>query len=157
MNASRSRRGQAAMEYLMTYGWAILVVLAVLGILFLLVPLQPAERCVVPSPFQCQQERNIVNLQGNLTLYITNTGYVSYRIVSTTCGPTTYTYPTAVVLSPGNDASVYFNCASAPTFNPSATVGKDVFDMKNNLTIRYTLTTDATLRTLPVEVGVRYQ
>jgi hypothetical protein len=54
------KRAQAAMEFLMTYGWAILVVLAAIGALAYFGVLSPDqfvnERCTVGSDFQCNNE-----------------------------------------------------------------------------------------------------
>ncbi|MEM4360139.1 MAG: hypothetical protein QXT45_06385 [Candidatus Bilamarchaeaceae archaeon] len=55
----RSLRGQAAMEYLMTYGWAILIIVVVLAILAFYLPqlLKPAETCIfLQQDFTCMQE-----------------------------------------------------------------------------------------------------
>ncbi len=50
------KKGQAAMEYLMTYGWAILVVLISLGALFYLGVFNPTvpSTCQIAAPFSCQ-------------------------------------------------------------------------------------------------------
>ena len=50
------KKGQAAMEYLMTYGWAILVVLIALGALFYLGVFNPTvpSTCQIAAPFSCQ-------------------------------------------------------------------------------------------------------
>ena len=53
----RCRKGQAAMEFLMTYGWAILVVLAAIGALAYFGVLSPdrflPEKCTLPSGMAC--------------------------------------------------------------------------------------------------------
>jgi len=51
-----NKKAQSAMEYLMTYGWAILVVLIALGALFYLGVFSPKtpSTCSVPAPFSCQ-------------------------------------------------------------------------------------------------------
>lgn len=50
----RSLRGQAAMEYLMTYGWAILVIVIVLAVLLFLNPFKAPETCLFQQPgFSC--------------------------------------------------------------------------------------------------------
>jgi len=53
------RKGQAAMEFLMTYGWAILVVLAAIGALAYFGVLSPdrflPEKCTANPPFACTQ------------------------------------------------------------------------------------------------------
>ena len=50
-----NRKGQAALEYLMTYGWAILAVVVVLAVLWYLGIFTPKapEMCVFDSPFSC--------------------------------------------------------------------------------------------------------
>lgn len=51
------RKGQAAMEFLMTYGWAILVVLAAIGALAYFGVLSPdrflPEKCQMPAGIAC--------------------------------------------------------------------------------------------------------
>lgn len=53
------RKGQAAMEFLMTYGWAILVVLAAIGALAYFGVLSPdrflPDKCTANPPFACTQ------------------------------------------------------------------------------------------------------
>src|SRR3989344_3309999 len=50
-----NKRAQSAMEYLMTYGWAILVVLIALGALFYLGVFNPrtSNSCVASAPITC--------------------------------------------------------------------------------------------------------
>ncbi|MBI2133714.1 hypothetical protein HYU11_03465 [Candidatus Woesearchaeota archaeon] len=54
----KSKRGQAAMEFLMTYGWAILVVLVVIGALAYFGVLSPdnllPEKCTFPLQLSCK-------------------------------------------------------------------------------------------------------
>ncbi|MBW2991971.1 hypothetical protein KY345_02005 [Candidatus Woesearchaeota archaeon] len=53
----RNRKAQAAMEFLMTYGWAILVVLAAIGALAYFGVLAPdkflPEKCMMPPGIAC--------------------------------------------------------------------------------------------------------
>jgi len=57
----KMRRGQAAMEFLMTYGWAILVVLAAIGALAYFGVLSPdnflPERCTISPEFGCLEHQ----------------------------------------------------------------------------------------------------
>ncbi|MAE13374.1 hypothetical protein CMO92_02305, partial [Candidatus Woesearchaeota archaeon] len=57
------RKGQAAMEFLMTYGWAILVVLAAIGALAYFGVLSPdnilPERCTGPAGLDCLEKASI--------------------------------------------------------------------------------------------------
>jgi len=50
-----NKKAQVAMEFLMTYGWAILIVLIVLAALFFLGVFNPriANTCLAPAPFVC--------------------------------------------------------------------------------------------------------
>ena len=57
----KMKKGQAAMEFLMTYGWAILVVLVAIGALAYFGVLDPNRllpaRCTVELPFSCSDQR----------------------------------------------------------------------------------------------------
>ncbi len=57
MIAFNYKKGQAAMEFLMTYGWAILVVLVVIGALSYFGVLSPStllpEKCTFPVSISC--------------------------------------------------------------------------------------------------------
>jgi len=73
------KRAQAAMEFLMTYGWAILVVLIVVGALAYFGVLNPQnlipEKCVFPTMLTCQDyqvlEKGAANNDG-ITLVLLN-------------------------------------------------------------------------------------
>ena len=58
MNNRRSFKAQSAMEYLMTYGWAILIIAVVLGALFSLGVFSSSNllgtACIAYSGFECQ-------------------------------------------------------------------------------------------------------
>jgi len=71
----KNRKSQAAMEFLMTYGWAILVVLIVIGALAYFGVLNPQrllpERCTFPTGISCRD--HIASASGeNITLEILN-------------------------------------------------------------------------------------
>ena len=57
----RAKKGQAAMEFLMTYGWAILVVLVVIGALSYFGVLSPStllpEKCTFPVSVSCSDHQ----------------------------------------------------------------------------------------------------
>jgi len=94
------RKGQAALEFLMTYGWAILVVLAAIGALAYFGVLSPdkflPEKCTLPAGLACLDFRAT---SSGLDLIIQNSiGFdldaVSLTINGTDCsvtasGPTT--------------------------------------------------------------------
>lgn len=70
----RAKKGQAAMEFLMTYGWAILVVLIVIGALAYFGVLNPQQflpkKCQFAQGLVCQDHKLVDG--GPLTLQINN-------------------------------------------------------------------------------------
>jgi hypothetical protein len=68
------KRAQAAMEYLMTYGWALLVIVLVLGALIYLGVLNPQGRmqdmCNLPIGFGCEVAG--LSTEGELYIKLTN-------------------------------------------------------------------------------------
>ena len=75
------RKAQAAMEFLMTYGWAIMVVLVVIGALAYFGVLNPStfvpERCVLTLPLDCRaasMKDGPLATDDALTLAINNVG-----------------------------------------------------------------------------------
>jgi len=83
----KERRAQAAMEYLMTYGWALLVIVLVLGALIYLGVLNPSARlqdnCNLPIGFKCE----VASLKGDgtLSLKITNQQAITLSNVQIGC------------------------------------------------------------------------
>ena len=67
-------RGQAAMEYLMTYGWALLILVVVIGVLFSMGVFNPqnymSEECSFQPSLQCKGVSLTPN--GVLTIYLVN-------------------------------------------------------------------------------------
>lgn len=70
-----NKKGQAAMEFLMTYGWAILVVLAAIGALAYFGVLSPSnfvpDKCTSQG-FTCADHSLASGTPGTVTLYLTN-------------------------------------------------------------------------------------
>jgi len=95
------KKGQAALEFMMTYGWAILVVLAAIGALSYFGVLNPSrftpETCLASSGFSCPGKPmvnptnitfSLVNGLGyKVTLSAENTT-VSSTLVGYSCDPT---------------------------------------------------------------------
>ncbi len=71
------KKGQAAMEYLMTYGWAILVIVIVLAFLmFYLNSLRPPETCSFFEPgFSCDVKKPVLVSETG-----TNDVYLIFRL-----------------------------------------------------------------------------
>ncbi len=73
----KNRKGQAAMEYLMTYGWAMLVIVIVLAFLmYYLGSLKPPETCSFFEPgFSCDVKKPVMVSESD-----TNNVYVIFRL-----------------------------------------------------------------------------
>lgn len=74
MNKGKVSKGQAALEYLMNYGWAILVLAIVIGAIFATGVFNPnylvVEECYLSSSFKCNS-------------YLTNTGLLHLNLTNT--------------------------------------------------------------------------
>ena len=70
------KKGQAAMEFLMTYGWAILVVLIAIGALAYFGVLNPSRflpnSCTISNQFACETGDFVVYSNGTVTLFLRN-------------------------------------------------------------------------------------
>lgn len=131
-------KGQAAMEYLMTYGWAILVVLAIMAVLVVLVRPQQIPTCQISggTELQCSQGPYVVDATtGNMSIKVQNIGGVRYIVTQTTCGSNAaYVYPSpGLSLTPGSGSDVFFDCTGL--VDPNAVVERDMF--KESLTFTY--------------------
>lgn len=84
-----NRKGQAAMEFLMTYGWAILVVLAAVGALAYFGVLSPSrfipEKCYLPGGLACTDFT--ANADGNISIVLQNGAGFDMKDMSVTMGP----------------------------------------------------------------------
>jgi hypothetical protein len=128
------KKGQAAMEFLMTYGWAILVVLAAIGALAYFGVLNPGQllpdKCTFPASFDCVDKPVVNFATGAVQLAIRNdVGYPIDTIGSTLTGDgdcTTITltsvvdavngsldYTGATDMQPGGKAVVSFTCGTS--------------------------------------------
>ncbi len=125
------KRGQAAMEFLMTYGWAILVVLAAIGALAYFGVLNPGQllpdKCTFPSSFDCV-DKPVVNFDtGEVQIAVRNdVGYPIDTVGATLTGDgdcttvsldsvtdpdnATLDYTGTTDLQPGGRAVVTFTC-----------------------------------------------
>ncbi|MBI2670841.1 hypothetical protein HYX18_02600 [Candidatus Woesearchaeota archaeon] len=101
------KKGQAAMEFLMTYGWAILVVLIAIGALAYFGVLNPGRflpsACVISNQLGCEEFRVTSGASGTIDIIIRNGRGVNIQgdpatpttelnlIVKTNIGGTEYT------------------------------------------------------------------
>ncbi|MEM2138139.1 MAG: hypothetical protein QW568_03565 [Candidatus Anstonellaceae archaeon] len=79
-----SMRGQAAMEYLMTYGWALLVIVIVIAILLIINPFSAPQGCRFEQiGFTCADP--LIKTDGKLYLSITNGNNNAVSVVKVSC------------------------------------------------------------------------
>ena len=126
-----NKRGQAALEFLTSYGWAILVVLVMIGALSSFGILTPGtflpERCNIDPSFQCieynaKKEESEINLilRNQLGLTIDNV-----NVSSVTAGGGVINSPSCYYgnnsLSPG-DSNYFVADTSSLVFGPGANI-----------------------------------
>lgn len=74
MKAERARRGQAALEFLTTYGWAFLVILVMIGALAYFGVINPnkflPDRCQLQTEFACKDYQILQD--GTVQFYFMN-------------------------------------------------------------------------------------
>lgn len=123
------KKGQAAMEFLMTYGWAILAAIIAIGVLAYFGVFSPGKyvtgTAVVTPPFYA----NAWNVKpAGVTLEIKNNGGETYDIISvdvTNCAKDSTGWPGVVA---GASQAITITCAPVP-------VAGDSF--KGDITISY--------------------
>jgi len=109
------RRAQAAMEFLMTYGWAILVVLAAIGALAYFGVLSPdrflPEKCTLPSGVACLDFNYASGI--GITMRIQNSGgfdMTGVSIVVSGTGCSNVTATGQATLADGEQQSYIASC-----------------------------------------------
>ncbi|NOZ80708.1 MAG: hypothetical protein GXP63_03460 [DPANN group archaeon] len=135
------KRAQAAMEFLMTYGWAILVVLAAIGALAYFGVLSPdrflPERCTGPAGMDCLEKASIDsnantisfasknNLGNSINITAVNVSSSDCTLSSATVtvDSTTYTIPAqAAPVTNAQNFVVEVTCTSLATGRTSADI-----------------------------------
>ena len=113
------RKGQAAMEYLMTYGWALLVIVIAIGVLLILNPFKASAQCVFENVgLACNQPSNpIVGSDGLLYMSLTNgmQNAIEVKGVICTANRDTQTAPPAISLNISSQGSIQFNATNKVT------------------------------------------
>ncbi len=118
----KNKRGQAAMEFLMTYGWAILAAVIAIGVLASMGVFSPgkfaSKACILNAPFGCEESAIGTNIQLN----IRNGGGQDYTINGidiTDC--TSHTTPISV--ADGNSTgAITISCG----FTSGAKINSDI-------------------------------
>jgi hypothetical protein len=112
-----NERGQAAMEYLMTYGWAVLVLVAVIAILIVMNPLRPQEACnFQDAGFSCSHQ--LIDNSQVLMFQITNGFQRDIVVKAMNCTtdknaqPSPVDEPTATTIRSGETATFSLGCSS---------------------------------------------
>jgi len=113
----KKSKAQSAMEYLMTYGWAILIIAVVLGALFSLGVFNSSSligtSCVALSGYYCANP--VLSSTGTLTLTIGQATGTTYSSVTAYIVPSGSTFSTADAnvivgsLNSGQTATVTIN------------------------------------------------
>ena len=130
---TKSKRSQSALEYMMTYGWAILIIVIVAVILYSMGIFNPSSSITTTiTGFQSLgvTQANCINSVNNqiLELYITNN--VGYPVNITSINVTgnnglKVTQDVGSLLNPGASSSFYVNGAcnkSSSSYSGSATI-----------------------------------
>jgi len=124
------KKGQAAMEFLMTYGWAILAAVIAIGVLAYFGVFNPGKytsnMVAVNPPFGTSQELSIQT--SGITFVLRNGGGDSANISSIDingCG----TYSTETIIADGDSEVITVTCS------PDPLVSGDKF--KGDITITY--------------------
>ena len=130
-----NKKGQAAMEFLMTYGWALLVVLVAIGALAFFGVLNPGQflpdACTMPPGISCSE--TLASGSGDdITLVMTNgmgnTLTHATSIVALTLSGGSSCPGTAIASwDSGETVSPVFNCASGTLVSGSTVQGEVTF------------------------------
>jgi hypothetical protein len=179
----RFRKGQTAMEYLMTYGWAILVIMVVLAVLFYLGILNPKSmaptQCSFPAGFTCitwklyttgqlylkigQGTGKTINITGfRCTM---NASFVPGQRVNFTYGSATapgpitgeITVPSAsqALISDPNTAAINFTCMQDNSNSPATGSIGDTYNGK--LFLNYTELDTSIQRITTGSISAKYE
>jgi hypothetical protein len=101
------RRGQAALEFLTTYGWAFLVILVMIGALSYFGVLDPgrftSDRCVAGTPFYCSDK--LINDSSR--------DYVQVKVRNGVSGVVNFTTGTTYELADGTTGSCVSSAGGA--------------------------------------------
>jgi hypothetical protein len=126
-----NKRGQAAMEFLMTYGWAILAAVIAIGVLAYFGVFSPGkympESCVINQPFGC--EESAVTAASGVQLVIRN-GLGDVANISSVAVSGCGSYATGFLINDsGTSGTVTVPCSPALTKDNK---------FKGDITITYT-------------------
>ena len=114
---SKNSKSQSAVEYLTTYGWAIIIIVIVLSVLFLVGAFNPSSsvhsECLFPAQIDCIG--TTLGGTGTLDFDIENLFSNPIIITSVYCNSNgnltnATTFPTAISVSPSSTGKLYAQC-----------------------------------------------
>ena len=157
-----NRKGQSAMEYLMTYGWAILVIIIVIAVLFYIGVLNPRNvtptSCTFPPGISCASFKLATG--GTLSLSIGQATGKRIRLTNVSCTQASSARdwnPLNITMTNGEQASLgSFQCTTA---DGSPAAGADGETAKFKIWLDYSEISPGTLETRQVmgDVTGRYE
>ena len=130
----RGKRGQAAMEFLMTYGWAILAAVIVIAVLASFGVFSPSKyiptSCTVSAPWGCDKNQVKANggVPGSIDIQLLNGGGQTYDSVQLSLsGDCTGNMLGGAVddWTDGNSTTVTVNCTAGEDFTAGQKVKAD--------------------------------
>jgi len=157
-----NKKAQSAMEYLMTYGWAILVVLIALGALFYLGVFSPKtpNSCVGVAPISCTDVKATGSASGGSDTLILTLGasgatggigsYTVNGISNVTLAsllPGTCTWPSPITISTLTPTAQTLSCTDAGNALPLVKGNK----FSGTMDVTYTLTGSTTTHITTVQ------
>lgn len=114
MNRNMNKRGQASMEFLMTYGWAILAAVLAIGVLGYYGVFSPGsslpDTCIINPPMTCGEYK--VNTTG--VILIVQNGAGSGINVTNVSIPGCAENVQGINVADGSETNIYLHCATPP-------------------------------------------
>ncbi len=158
----KNKKGQAAMEFLMTYGWAILVVLIAIGALVYFGVLSPErfvqDSCTLTPPFSCSQLGDFVALgaaTSNVKFQVQNGAGSTVTIQGVTLTPSDGTTCSRVdvvsSITDGGKSEFVFTCGGLNAQTPKGT------KIKGDISMTYSLAGGSYNQTSSGKIAVRTQ
>lgn len=146
------KKGQAAMEFLMTYGWAILVVLVAIGALAYFGVLSPEKllprTCTLVAGLSCSEFK--VTKAGTATIVVLNGMGKDLESISMTLTPKGETTP--ISMTPINDTII-----DGATGTYTCTVDEGTGGFKADLEFAYTAVGETLSHTEKGTLATRYE
>jgi len=148
------KRAQAAMEFLMTYGWAILVVLVAIGALAYFGVLNPGRflpsSCTIGPGLACGEFKATTS---NVVIYVRNglgksiniTSYDLAAVGTPSCSPN-ITAPNSVIIADGAEDDFTFSCSNMGTVGDRFKATQTLTYKAVGETMSHTMTGDLTTK-----------